>query len=490
MTTATPTPPKADDGTRAIRMKLRASNRRGRRGRLEAVFKTIAVSAAVASVLLLAALLGSIFYQGIGRLNWAFLTGVPDPEPSRAGLWPAIIGTLCTCLICALTAIPIGVGTAILLEEFRPKNPRARRVLDFVQLNITNLAGVPSIVYGLLGLTAFASMFGLFGTQLSPAWELGARHYDQFVTPANVPILVPVASADAPPTPAREAAAFFDANEQPTEVSLIDGLAQRRSAVQEKFETIARDLAAAFEQTPGPAALDAVATAWAAAGLQSDFATVRPDIAARLGELDGKTGRAARKAAERALTPALDAEIAAIFGNSIDPDAVPNRITRGRDAPWYLRVPFGRSVLAGGLTLMLVILPVIIIASQEALRAVPPSLRQASLAMGATTWQTVWRVTLPSSVPGIMTGVILAMSRAIGEAAPILVLAGIVYITFTPGNLMDDFTVMPLQIYNWAGRPQKEFYEIAAAGIILLLVILLAFNGLAVYIRQKTQRQG
>jgi phosphate transport system permease protein len=108
--------------------------------------------------------------------------------------------------------------------------------------------------------------------------------------------------------------------------------------------------------------------------------------------------------------------------------------------------------------------------------------------MGATRWQVVWNVTLPSAVPGIMTGSILATSRAIGEAAPVLIIAGIVYIASPPGHLMDDFSVMPLQIYNWAQRPQDEFHALAATGIIVLLAVLLAFNGVAVLVRQRLQK--
>ena len=126
--------------------------------------------------------------------------------------------------------------------------------------------------------------------------------------------------------------------------------------------------------------------------------------------------------------------------------------------------------------------------AQESLRAVPDSLRKGALALGCTRWQMVRRMTLPAAVPGIMTGTILAMSRAIGEAAPVLVIAGIVYITFTPSHLMDDFTVMPLQIFNWAQRPQEEFHRVAASGILVLLGLLLSFNAVAVFIRQKFSR--
>jgi phosphate transport system permease protein len=138
---------------------------------------------------------------------------------------------------------------------------------------------------------------------------------------------------------------------------------------------------------------------------------------------------------------------------------------------------------------MLVILPVIIISSQEALRAVPSSLRDGARGLGATSWQVVWNVTLPAAIPGMMTGSILAMSRAIGETAPILIIAGIVYIRNSPTHLMDSYTVLPLQIYNWTSRPQEGFHAIAAGGIIILLAILLSFNALAVLIRHRMQNK-
>jgi phosphate transport system permease protein len=159
-----------------------------------------------------------------------------------------------------------------------------------------------------------------------------------------------------------------------------------------------------------------------------------------------------------------------------------------RDDWYYLQFPFGRSVLAAGATLMLLVLPIVIISTQEALRAVPDSLREGALAAGATRWQMVSKMTLPAAVPGIMTGAILAISRAIGEAAPILIISGIVFIRFKPANLMDDFTVMPLTIYNWAGKPQSGFFDVAAAGILVLLGVLLTFNAIAIFIRQKFQR--
>lgn len=298
------------------------------------LFAGLCMASTALAVLVLAVLLGAVWIKGREYLSLDFLNKFPSRRAEDAGLKAALWGSVWVCAVCAVTAIPIGVGTAIFLEEYAPKGRVLRRIHGFVELNIRNLAGVPSIVYGILGLTAFANMFGLFGNPLEPAIVIGEQYED-----------------------------------------------------------------------------------------------------------------------------------------------------------WYFfRLPFGRSVLAGGLTLMLVVLPIVIISSQEALRAVPSSLRQGSLALGSTRWQTVRRMTLPSAIPGIMTGSILAMSRAIGEAAPVLVIAGIVFIRFTPQSLLDEFTVMPLQIYNWASRPQPEFHALAASGIIVLLVALLTFNALAVLIRQRFQK--
>ena len=279
------------------------------------------------AVAMLGVLLVTIWQDGHARLSWQFLTSFASRRTEEAGVRAPLWGSIWVCVICALAAVPIGVGTAIYLEEFSKRS----RFRNFIQLNIANLAGVPSIVYGILGLTAFARAFGS-------------------------------SSSDSP-------------------------------------------------------------------------------------------------------------------------------ITLGQpESFFYLQLPFGNGVLAGGLTLMLVVLPIVIVSSQEALRSVPRSLRTASLALGATQWQTTWNITLPASIPMIMTGAILAMSRAIGEAAPILVLGVPLFIRSTPVNLMSDFTVLPLQIYNWAMRQQSGFHELAAAGIIVLLAVLLTLNAVAVIIRHRLQR--
>ncbi|MGH7382305.1 MAG: phosphate ABC transporter permease PstA [Candidatus Methylomirabilales bacterium] len=148
-----------------------------------------------------------------------------------------------------------------------------------------------------------------------------------------------------------------------------------------------------------------------------------------------------------------------------------------------------RSLLAGALTMALLVLPIIIIAGREALRAVPPSIREASYALGASRWQTIRYQVLSLAFPGILTGAILALSRAIGEAAPLITMGALTYIAFLPDGLLAPFTVLPIQIFNWVSRPQKGFFAAAAAGIIVLLVVLLLMNALAVYLRQRYQRR-
>ena len=148
-----------------------------------------------------------------------------------------------------------------------------------------------------------------------------------------------------------------------------------------------------------------------------------------------------------------------------------------------------RVVLAGAIALALLILPVIIIATRESVRAVPAEIRDGSLALGATPIQTVWRQTLPAAVPGIATGAILALSRAIGEAAPLLLLGGLVFVTYDPNGLLSGFTTLPIQIFNWAQQPQAEFHAAASAAIIVMLALLLVMNAVAILIRNRYQKR-
>jgi len=149
----------------------------------------------------------------------------------------------------------------------------------------------------------------------------------------------------------------------------------------------------------------------------------------------------------------------------------------------------GQSVLAGALTLSLLILPVVIIAAQEAIRAVPSSLRHASYGIGATRWQTIRHHVLPVAFPGILTGTILALSRAIGETAPLILIGAITFVAFDPQGPLDQFTVLPIQIFNWAARPAQEFADVAAGAIIVLLVVLLAMNATAIFLRNKYRQE-
>ncbi|MBN1952288.1 MAG: phosphate ABC transporter permease PstA [Bacteroidales bacterium] len=150
---------------------------------------------------------------------------------------------------------------------------------------------------------------------------------------------------------------------------------------------------------------------------------------------------------------------------------------------------FGSSLLSGSLTLALLILPIIIVATRESIKAVPQSIRDASYALGASKWQTIQHQVIPASFGGIMTGVILALSRAVGEAAPLIVVGALAYVPFAPKTPMDDFSVMPIQIFNWISRPQHGFIENAAAAIIILLIITFGMNAIAIYLRSRWQKR-
>jgi phosphate transport system permease protein len=270
------------------------------------IFRALFFLATLFGLVVLAVLIYRVFTQGIGYLDLQFLQSVGSRFPEKAGIYAALIGSLWLMAVVVVVSFILAVGTAIYLEEYAKQN----KINNFIKVNISNLAGVPSVVFGLLGLTIFARMFAL-----------------------------------------------------------------------------------------------------------------------------------------------------------------------------------GQSVLAAGLTMSLLILPVIIVAAQEAVRAVPKELRDASYAMGATKWQTITRVVLPAAIPGILTGSILAFSRAIGETAPLVVLGVPTILLFTPASIMDTFTALPMQIYDWTRRPQAAFHDVASAGIIILLLLLLFMNSVAVFIRNKFQNR-
>ena len=260
----------------------------------------------IIAFLSLFALLAGAFRDGLPWLSFDLLTNFPSRFPEEAGLKAALFGSLWVIGLTALISFPLGIASALYLEEYAPAN----WFTSFIQLNIANLAGVPSIVYGILGLALFVRAVSL-----------------------------------------------------------------------------------------------------------------------------------------------------------------------------------GRSVLSGALTMTLLILPVIIIASREAIRSIPKALREGAYALGASQWQVTQKVVLSQAIPGILTGTILALSRAIGETAPMIAIAALVYVRFIPTSPLDRFTVLPIQIYNWMGLPQSEFRGLAAAGIMVLLAVLLAMNSIAIYIRNRYQKR-
>ncbi|MCT6922621.1 phosphate ABC transporter permease PstA [Metasolibacillus sp.] len=274
--------------------------------KMNKVWKAIFIVATTFALITLLILLVRIFSQGLSHLNLNFLSNFASRVPEKAGIKAALLGSLWLMAVVAPVSILLGVSSAIYLEEYAKKN----RFNDFIRINISNLAGVPSIVFGLLGLTIFVRMLDL-----------------------------------------------------------------------------------------------------------------------------------------------------------------------------------GKSILAAGFTMSLLILPIIIVSAQEAIRAVPQEQREASYGMGATKWQTIVKVVLPAAIPGILTGSILALSRAIGETAPLVVIGIPVILQFLPENLLSTFTALPMQIFDWAKRPQEEFQYVAAAGIIVLMTLLVFMNSIAIYIRNKFQKR-
>ena len=278
-----------------------------RKNRLkDQLFKYWGIFCTIIGLVLLVVFIGDILIDGVRRIDWGFITNLPSRKPEKSGIYTALMGSIWILFFTTIIAFPIGVAAGIYLEEYSKKN----KLAGLLEINISNLAGVPSIIYGLLGLEVFVRIMNL-----------------------------------------------------------------------------------------------------------------------------------------------------------------------------------GPSVLAGSLTLSLLILPIVIVATREAIKAVPSSIKDASFALGASKWQTIWHQILPASGGGILTGVILALSRAVGETAPLIVVGALAYVPFAPENPLDEFSVLPIQIFNWISRPQPGFIENAAAAIIILLLITFIMNGIAVYFRNKWQKK-
>lgn len=383
-----------------------------RRKRRSHVFAMVCLVICSLVIVILVTLLATVISSGGSWLNRDFVTGMHhEDQPEISGVGQAITGSLAVCLICGLFALPVGVGTAIFLEEFQPRHRLVRWFHNLVQLNITNLAGVPSIVYGILGLTAFVYMFNVIPrieANKPPTIEVGATYRYQTKTLGGAWVNFPAT---------------------------------------DRFQTI-------FEITEPISAT------------MPSGEIVTLNVLPR--SADSPTNPQVR---ERTV---FEGTTASIFR---------------RNRWWHMHLPFSKSILSAGLTLALVILPIVIIASQESLRAVPNSLREAAFGMGTTRWQMVRSTVLPAATPGIMTGAILAMSRAIGEAAPVLaVMGGVLGTTSGLTGLMDKTPVLPVTIYRWAGDENEGFEHLSAAAIIVLLLILLLMNSLAIYIRNRFER--
>src|SRR5215210_2589244 len=276
---------------------------------LDRVFSVLVFVAAMIGLVVLTVLLVDIAWDGLPRLSWAFITSFPSVSPQNSGIYPALLGSLWLLGLTAIISVPLGIGAATYLEEYAPDNWLTR----LIEVNISNLAGVPSIIYGLLGPGIFVNL---------------------------------------------------------------------------------------------------------------------------LGSITG-----------------------------------------------------GQSIVSGALTLTLLILPVIIIATREALRTIPGVVREGGYALGATRWEVIWSHLLPMALPGALTGTILALSRAVGEAAPILVVGVSLYQTYTTAGPFDGYMALPTQIYDWISRPQQVFQDSAAAGIVVAIVVLLVANSFAIWLRNRYQQR-
>jgi len=376
-------------------------------------FQILCFLVASLAIVILVTLDTAILAKGGGWLSWSFLvSNHRENLPEQSGVGQAIIGSIVVCLICGLAAMPIGIATAVFLEEYQPLSRLGKLLHGFIQLNVSNLAGVPSIVYGILGVTAFVYMFGWFGqiqANKPPPVEIGASYFYQTKTLGKKWVQFPATDRTKQVFVIESSLPAVNELGQPIELNVID-----RSAT----------------------------------------APTEPELR------------------DRTVYSGATASILAT------------------KRPWYFHLPFSKCVFSAGLTLALVILPIVIIAAQEAIRAVPSSLREAAYGLGANKWQVVSTTVLPSALPGIMTGAILAMSRAIGEAAPLLaVMGGVISTTNSLGNLMDKSPVLPVTIYRWAQDENPAFENLAAAAIIVLLIFLLLMNSVAIFVRNRAERK-
>ncbi len=378
------------------------------------------------------------FYSWLDR---EFLTRPMSSTPALAGVRTALIGSVGLLAVVVLVALPLGVGAAIYLEEYA-HHGFINRVIE---TNVRNLAGVPSIIYGMLGLAIFVRALAPFSSGLIFGYN--------FEAPTVATVIERIA-------PAFAGAITYDGSAISSNSDVLD-----IPTAQRIVDTFLFYGSPSLNMT-GNSALPEMSDALAEAlKISVDAALVRADE-----DYDIKV---------RGNYYRFDvAEDAAIS------DAVFDQLMRSL-ARINSFAPNGRTLVSAGLTLVLLILPIIIINAQEAIRAVPYTIREASYGLGATRWQTIWRSVLPAALPGIMTGTILSVSRAVGETAPLIVVGAATFLVTDPTSPFSQFTAMPIQIYQWTARPQGQFADIAAAAIIVLLALMLTLNAAAIVLRNR-----
>ncbi|MDE2858256.1 MAG: ABC transporter permease subunit [Chloroflexota bacterium] len=338
-------------------------------------------------------------------------------------------------------ALPIGVGAAIYLEEYAHHGFINR----LIETNVRNLAGVPSIIYGMLGLAIFVRA-------LAPVTSGLIFHYN-FDAPTVDTVIERIA-------PAFEGAIAYDGAAIRSDPEVVDV-----ARVERLVDTFMFYGSPSLTMTGNSDVREMSHALAEALKIPVDTLLARADEAYDI-EVRGDYYRFDVAPGAAISDDAFDALMASLVRiNSFAPN--------------------GRTLLSAGLTLVLLILPIIIINAQEAIRAVPYTIREASYGLGATRWQTIWNQVLPAALPGIMTGTILSVSRAVGETAPLIVVGAATFLVTDPTSPFSQFTAMPIQIYQWTARPQGQFADIAAAAIIVLLALMLTLNAAAIVLRNR-----
>ncbi|MCS6836570.1 MAG: ABC transporter permease subunit [Anaerolineae bacterium] len=374
-------------------------------------------------------------------ISWDFISSSVSSSATTAGLRTALLGSFLIISITATTALIVGVSAAIYLQEYAKDNWFNR----LIEINIRNLAAIPSIIYGMLGLAVFAQALAVFTGGYLFGVNLPTQAADQIVSYVQTAFDQPALNS-AEREAVREAAAQARGNPDIFVQIIVDHITTDKISEGQK-EALAR----LFLTYRVPSL--------------STFTTFS--------------------------TPSIEqarADIERVIGKDLLDESHMAGLAENLRVYGTFNIN-GRTVLSAGFTLALLILPIVIVNAQEAILAVPSSIREASYGLGATKWQTVSRQVLPAALPGIMTGVILAVSRAIGETAPLLVVGASTFIGIDPNGPFSKFTVVPIQIYQWTARPGEDFRAVAAAAIIVLLAVMLLLNGLAIFIRQRFSRR-